>query len=82
MDSKVPNINGVPLLNETGKTSRKFLGKTSDFKDNRERHFYQRMLKAYLRGDKLFQFGKSWKLNHFGVSEYLPDWYPVKQSVS
>lgn len=79
MDSKVPQSK---LINKSGKTTRKFLGKTSDFKDNRERHFYQRMLKAYLRGDELFQFGKSWKLNSFGIQELLPDWYPVKQSVS
>jgi hypothetical protein len=80
MDSKVPQKKSP--INELGKESRKFLGKTSDFKDNRERHFYQRMLKAYLRGDKLFQFGKSWKLNSFGIQEFLPEWYPVKQSVS
>lgn len=48
MDSKVPQSK---LINQSGKTTRKFLGKTSDFKDNIERHFYQRMLKAYLRGD-------------------------------
>jgi len=46
MDSKVPQ-----------KPLRKFLGKTENFKDNRERHFYQRMLKAYLRGDSFFYFG-------------------------
>ena len=34
-----------------------FGGKTSDFKDNQERHFNQRMLKAYLKGGKSFAFG-------------------------
>lgn len=82
MDSKVPNIKRPPLLNEKDKTQRKFLGKTSGFKDNRERHFYQRMLKAYLRGDKQFQFGKSWKVNRMGLTELLPDWYDVDQSFS
>jgi len=66
MDSKVPQ--------------RQFLGKTSGFKDNRDRHFHQRMLKAYLRGDTQFQFGKSYKLNKFGLLELLPDWYEVQQS--
>lgn len=82
MDSKVPNINGVPLLNELKKQTRKFTGKTEDFKDNRERHFYQRMLKAYLRGDKKFQFGKSMKLNIFGFMELLPDWFEVQQELN
>lgn len=36
-----------------------FGGKLTDFSDNRERHFNQRMLKAYLRGDNRFTFGLS-----------------------
>jgi len=36
---------------------RKFLGKTEGFKDKEERHFFQRMLKAYLKGSKRFNFG-------------------------
>lgn len=69
MDSKVPK----PKV-------RKFLGKTEKFKDNRERHFYQRMLKAYLKGNTHFQFGKSYKPNEFGFTELLPDWYEVQFS--
>jgi len=82
MDSKVPKSKKPVLINESGKVIRKFLGKTSGFKDNQERHFYQRMLKAYLRGDKIFQFGKSYKLNSLGFSELLPDWYDVQMSIS
>lgn len=81
MDSKVPQFEKPVLINETGKTKRKFLGKTSGFKDNQERHFYQRMLKAYLRGDKIFQFGKSMKLNSIGFMELLPDWFTVQMEV-
>lgn len=80
MDSKVPQK--PKLANHTEFTGRKFTGKTKDFKDNRERHFYQRMLKAYLRGDSRFQFGKSYQLNHLGFTELLPDWYEVQQSYS
>lgn len=71
MDSKVPQ-----------KPRRLFLGKTENFKDNRERHFYQRMLKAYLKGNTHFQFGKSYKPNKMGFVELLPDWYEVQFSYS
>lgn len=36
---------------------RNFGGKLSDFTDNKERHFNQRMLKAYLNGKPVFNFG-------------------------
>jgi len=36
---------------------RSFGGKLENFADNRERHFHQRMLKAYIRGNKIFPFG-------------------------
>lgn len=36
---------------------RKFLGKTEGFTDKTERHFYQRMLKAYHAGHQFFHFG-------------------------
>lgn len=39
---------------------RKFLGKTEGFKDKQEAHFYQRMLKAYLKGKEFFTFGFEW----------------------
>lgn len=54
-----------------------FGGKTSGFTDNRDRHFNQRMLKAYLRGDHKFQFGQSYKKNQFGIPELSPDWHDV-----
>lgn len=54
-----------------------FGGKTSGFTDNRDRHFNQRMLKAYLRGDQRFQFGQSYKNNQFGIPELSPDWHDV-----
>ena len=37
--------------------TRKFLGKTENFKDKEERHFFQRMLRAYLKGSINFFFG-------------------------
>jgi len=36
---------------------RSFGGKTENFKDKEEKVFYQRMLKAYLKGHKFFLFG-------------------------
>lgn len=54
-----------------------FGGKTSDFKDNQERHFNQRMLKAYLSGKTKFQFGKSLQKNYLGIMQLLPDWHDV-----
>ncbi|MCO6149089.1 hypothetical protein [Flavobacterium sp. NRK1] len=36
---------------------RQFLGKTDNFKDKAERSFYQRMLKAYLKGNEFFHYG-------------------------
>lgn len=37
--------------------TRKFLGKTEDFKDKQERAYHQRMLKGYLKGKEFFSFG-------------------------
>jgi hypothetical protein len=37
--------------------TRTFGGKTDNFTDNQERHFYQRMLRAYLKGWEVFYFG-------------------------
>lgn len=42
---------------------RQFLGKTDNFKDNDERRFHQRMLKAYLAGHKFFHFGFEYIMN-------------------
>jgi hypothetical protein len=36
------------------------------------------MLKAYLRGDSKFQFGKSWQKNQICLMEFLPAWYDVQ----
>jgi len=36
---------------------KQFGGKLDGFTDNKERHFFQRMLKAYLKGGSSFQFG-------------------------
>lgn len=37
--------------------TRHFGGKLTDFNDKQERAFENKHLKAYLRGDKLFQYG-------------------------
>jgi len=66
MDSKVPQ--------------RRFLGKTENFKDNQERHFYQRMLKAYLKGKQVFNFGFKTVKNEFGAEIRVPSQYVVKCS--
>jgi len=38
--------------------TRRFDGKTKDFKDKQEQRFYKRMLKAYCKGFSFFGFGK------------------------
>lgn len=86
MDSKVP-VKQKPS-NGIGKdhskfTTRKFLGKTEGFKDNQERHFYQRMLKAHLKGKQYFHFGFSNQFNPITkVWEYGPTRYEVLQEYS
>lgn len=47
-------------MNKQTGQRRLFLGKTEGFADERERAFYQRMLKAYLRGMERFRFLGRW----------------------
>lgn len=78
-DSKIPQSNSA-LKREARKKNanqKSFGGKLIGFKDNKERHFNQRMLKAYLSGHTQFQFGKSLKKNHLGMLELTPDWHDV-----
>ena len=51
--------NNSPLVSEDGtqRLTRRFLGKTSDFKDRKENNFNKAMLKAYLKGATQFAFG-------------------------
>jgi hypothetical protein len=51
--------NNSPLVSEDGtqRLTRRFLGKTSDFKDRKENNFNKSMLKAYLRGNESFISG-------------------------
>ena len=46
------------LIQKTQPQRRIFLGKTEGFKNEDERRFYTKMLKAYLRGDQYFYLGK------------------------
>lgn len=64
MDSKLPKHNlsrgefkRQRAIELNKNPEKNFLGKTSNFTDNNERHFFQRMLKAYLRGYEYFHFG-------------------------
>lgn len=80
-DSKIQNQSRSAIKREArlqNQHQKQFGGKLNDFKDNQERHFNQRMLKAYLRGDSKFQFGKSWQKNQLGLMEFLPTWYDVQ----
>lgn len=80
MDSKFPNQdlqNEINVVNDKLSIKKSFGGKLSDFTDNKDRHFNQRMLKAYLKGNTQFQFGKSWKKNQLGTIQLLPDWHDV-----
>jgi len=51
--------NNSPLVSQDGtqRLTRRFLGKTSDFKDRKENNFNKAMLKAYLKGATQFAFG-------------------------
>lgn len=49
---------------------RKFLGKTDNFKDKEQKHFFQRMLRAYLQGKKVFNYGFSRSLTGLVPNEY------------
>lgn len=61
------------------KTTRSFGGKLDGFKDKKERHFHQRMLKAYLKGDQYFRFGFRDRKNEAGIMMRVPAYYPVLQ---
>ena len=51
--------NNSPLVSQDGtqRLTRRFLGKTSDFKDRKENNFNKAMLKAYCKGATQFAFG-------------------------
>jgi len=59
MDSKIPQSNSAIKRQARVENQglRSFGGKLEGFADNRERHFNQRMLKAYLKGGQYFRFG-------------------------
>lgn len=52
---------------------RNFGGKTENFSDNRERHFYQRMLRHYLKGHTHFNFGFKTTM----IGQRIPETYEV-----
>lgn len=53
---------------------RHFLGKTENFSNAHDRRFNQRMLRAYLKGHKRFNFGFTRIQN-----QLIPDTYEVLQ---
>lgn len=57
------------VLHETVpiKPAREFKGKLSGFRSNEERNFEKKHLKAYLKGETLFQFGR----DHLGKPMYF-----------
>ena len=56
-----------PLKNKDGKIlSRRFTGKTSNFKDKEEQKFFQKALKAYAKGNTHFPYGKT----SLGLTDY------------
>lgn len=58
-DSTIPQSNSAIKRQARidNANQKNFGGKLDNFSDNRERHFNQRMLKAYLKGSKQFPFG-------------------------
>lgn len=68
--------NTAPLINSNGKyLSRRFLGKTSEFKDKQERIFNNKMLKGYTKGQTHFISGSSVDIN----GKRSPSYHEVKQ---
>lgn len=57
---------------------RLFGGKLSDFKDEWEKKYYGKMLKAYLAGKPIFTFGYHEVLNSFGAVITVPKEYLVE----
>lgn len=69
------------VLDPNKYAERKFTGENlaaKGFKDNRERHFYQRMLKAYLAGKPMFNFGFEQIKNEAGMLITVPKRHLVK----
>lgn len=50
---------------------RKFLGKTENFENKKDRTFHQRMPKAYLAGHKFFNFGYEYRFNTRTPKQHL-----------
>lgn len=58
------------------KYNRQFLGKLTDFSSPEEKNLEQRHLKAYLKGQRFFNYGFE------GVGRNKrPKYYPVKQTL-
>jgi len=51
------------------KVRRRFLGKTEDFENQRDKNFEKKHLKAYLRGNTQFRFGFE-NMNDIRVPKY------------
>lgn len=64
-----------PLEKEGLKLRRRFLGKTENFKSKEEKHFYNRMLKAYLKGNEYFFFGINEENNQPNIVKIEQEYY-------
>ena len=51
--------NTAPLIKDGKALTRRFTGKTEDFKDKKEKAFYTKMLKYYVKGASNFPIGKN-----------------------
>lgn len=58
---------------------RLFLVKTENFQNKEERNFYQKMLKAYLKGHTHFQYGFHDVKNASGIAIRQPRYFIVEQ---
>lgn len=79
MDSAIPQSNSAikrqARIDNANKKN--FGGKLIGFDDNRDRHFNQRMLAAYIKGKSKFNFGFKMQQNRFGLLEMLPEAHDV-----
>lgn len=66
------------MISERKQTTRRFLGKTENFENKLERNFYDKMLKAYLKGQDSFRFGFKTDITPYGTTGRVPAYYEVQ----
>jgi len=79
-DSTLPKQSHSSIKREArlaNQGKKQFGGKLDNFTDNRDRHFSQRMLKAYLRGHDRFAFGFTNQKDESGILHRVNQYHDV-----